>query len=127
MTKHVLTISVKRAYDPSAESDGTRVLVDRLWPRGVAKADAHIDLWLKEIAPSTDLREWFGHDPAKFDVFRRRYTEELSTGVGHQALRRLCEVAQQGQITLVFAAKDTKHNNAVVLRDLIMQATDYNE
>ncbi|HKD76225.1 MAG TPA: DUF488 domain-containing protein [Ktedonobacterales bacterium] len=127
MTRHELTIAIKRAYDPPADSDGSRVLVDRLWPRGMAKADARIDLWLKDIAPSAELRTWFGHDPAKFDEFRRRDAVELSTGVGQQALRRLREMAQHDQITLVFAAKDTAHNDAVVLRDLILQSTDSSE
>ncbi len=122
MSQHRLRVAIKRAYDPPAEGDGTRVLIDRLWPRGVAKADARIDIWLKEIAPSTELRVWFAHDPAKFDEFRRRYTEELSTGAGLQALQRLRELARQGSITLVFAAKDTEHNDAVVLRDLLMQS-----
>jgi uncharacterized protein YeaO (DUF488 family) len=120
MSQEKLNIAIKRAYDSPDENDGTRVLVDRLWPRGVAKADARIDLWLKEVAPSTELRKWFGHDPAKFDEFRRRYLAELSAGAGQQALRQLREMARQGRITLVFAAKDTEHNDAVVLRDLIL-------
>lgn len=111
-------IKLKRAYDSAAPDDGTRVLVDRLWPRGVRKADAAIDLWAKDIAPSAALRKWFGHDPARWQEFRRRYSEEV-----HRHGDRIGELrtlAQKGRITLVFAAHDEAHNDAVVLREILL-------
>ncbi|HZR39968.1 MAG TPA: DUF488 domain-containing protein [Ktedonobacteraceae bacterium] len=119
MAKHAVTM--KRAYDEPAASDGTRVLVERLWPRGLSKERAHIAVWLKDIAPSTELRKWFNHDPAKFVEFRQRYKAELHSESGQQALNKLQAMAAQGPITLVFAAHDTEHNNAVVLYDLLMK------
>ncbi|SRR6266487_3193397 len=119
MTKHNLTVAMKRAYDEAEESDGTRVLVDRLWPRGLSKERAHIDVWLKEIAPSNELRKWFGHEPEKFAEFREKYMAELSSGTGLEALNKLRELAQQGPITLVFAAHDAEHSNAAVLLDIL--------
>jgi uncharacterized protein YeaO (DUF488 family) len=113
------TVALKRVYDEPAASDGTRVLVERLWPRGISKERAHIDLWLKEVAPSHELRTWFGHDPEKFVEFRRRYEAELASGVGHSALSTLRDLGSSGPLTLVFAAHDVEHTNAVVLRDLI--------
>jgi uncharacterized protein YeaO (DUF488 family) len=111
----VMSIEVKRAYEPPARSDGYRVLVDRIWPRGVTKADLEVDAWLKDVAPSTALRKWFGHDPRKWDEFRRRYAQELEP---HAAvLGQLVERARAGRITLVFGAKDTEHNNAVALKE----------
>jgi uncharacterized protein YeaO (DUF488 family) len=110
-----MSIDVKRAYDPPARSDGYRVLVDRIWPRGIAKEDLKVDAWLKEVAPSTALRKWFGHDPKKWDEFRRRYARELEPHAA--ALEQLVERARAGHVTLVFAAKDTEHNNAVALRE----------
>jgi len=110
-------VRIKRAYDPPERSDGYRVLVDRLWPRGVTRGNAHLDEWARELAPSTELRRWFNHDPARFGQFRRRYAAELA---GHapklQALRRR---AQDGTLTLVYAAHDTEHNDAVVLAEII--------
>jgi len=120
MTKQTLSVVLKRAYDEPAASDGTRVLVERLWPRGISKERAHIDLWLKDVAPSTELRKWYNHDPQKFPEFRRRYEAELQSEAAQEALARLREVAKQGQLTLVFAAHDTDHSNAVVLRDLLL-------
>ncbi|HKB22958.1 MAG TPA: DUF488 domain-containing protein [Methyloceanibacter sp.] len=112
-------IKLKRAYEAPAASDGTRILIDRLWPRGVKKADAAIDEWMKDIAPSSALRKWFGHDPARWQEFRRRYLKELR---GHpDALERLRALARQGPITLVFAAHDEAHNDAVVLRDVLVK------
>ena len=111
-------IKLKRAYDSARSDDGTRILIDRLWPRGVRKVDAAIDLWAKDIAPSTALRRWFGHDPARWHEFRRRYSEEI-----HQHPDRLGELrtlAQRGRITLVFAAHDEAHNDAVVLREILL-------
>lgn len=110
-------IRVKRIYDPPAPEDGRRVLVDRLWPRGVAREEARIDEWLKEIAPSDGLRKWFGHDPARWGEFRQRYLEELQ---GHRdILERLRAEAKKGSVSLLYAAKDAEHNNAVVLRKLL--------
>jgi uncharacterized protein YeaO (DUF488 family) len=112
-------VAIKRVYDEPGESDGMRVLVDRLWPRGLSKERAHIDLWLKEIAPSNELRAWFGHDPAKFDEFRHRYEAELASDTGQAALTRLRQLARQQPVTLVFAARDAAHSNATVLRELL--------
>ena len=112
-----LDIRLKRAYLPPSPEDGLRVLVDRLWPRGVRKADAAIDRWLKEVAPSTELRRWFGHDPGRWEEFRRRYEAELSSRVA--LLDELRAIARSGRLTLVFAARDALHNDAVVLRDLL--------
>ena len=111
-------IRLKRAYDSASSGDGARILIDRLWPRGVRKADAAIDVWAKDIAPSTALRRWFGHDPARWHEFRRRYSEEI-----HRRRNRLDELrtlAQEGRITLVFAARDEAHNDAVVLREILL-------
>jgi uncharacterized protein YeaO (DUF488 family) len=120
MSKKIVAenIKLKRAYDSAGSSDGTRILIDRLWPRGVRKADAAIDLWAKDIAPSTALRRWFGHDPARWHEFRRRYSEEI-----HRHRDRLGELrtlAERGRITLVFAAHDETHNDAVVLREILL-------
>jgi len=109
-------IRLKRAYDPPAADDGYRVLVDRLWPRGVSKAEAAIELWLKDVAPSTALRKWFGHRPERWPQFQTRYLAELKANPAVDALRRR---AAKGPITLVFGAKDRDHNDAVVLRDLL--------
>ena len=111
-------IRLKRAYNSAGSGDGTRVLVDRLWPRGVRKADAAIDVWAKDIAPSPALRRWFGHDPARWHEFRRRYSEEI-----HRRRDRLDELrtlAQKGRVTLVFGARDEVHNDAVVLREVLL-------
>jgi uncharacterized protein YeaO (DUF488 family) len=111
-------VRLKRAYEPPAPDDGARILVDRLWPRGVSKADAALDQWMKDIAPSTELRKWFGHDSARWEEFRRRYTREMH---GHaDLLDQLRALARQGPITLVFSAHDALHNDAVVLRDVLL-------
>lgn len=112
-------VAIKRVYDEPGEGDGMRVLVDRLWPRGLSKERARVDLWLKDIAPSNELRTWFGHDPEKFDEFRKRYEAELASGPAHDALAHLRELARQQQVTLVFAARDAEHSNAAVLRELL--------
>jgi uncharacterized protein YeaO (DUF488 family) len=112
-----LDVRLKRAYLPPSAEDGIRVLVDRLWPRGVRKTDAAIDRWLKEIAPSTELRRWFGHDPSRWEGFRRRYRAELSQNA--TLLNELRVVARKGPLTLVYAARDEVHNEAVVLRDVL--------
>lgn len=111
-------VQIKRAYVQPEPADGTRILVDRLWPRGIAKADAAIDLWMKEIAPSTELRQWFAHDPARWTSFRKRYAKEI---LGEpELLRQLRDRARHGRITLVYAARDDLHNDAVVLRDMLL-------
>ena len=109
-------IAVKRVYDPPSRTDGMRVLVDRLWPRGIAKAKARVDAWLKEVGSSTALRTWFGHDPARWTEFQRRYHRELDTT---GAAKAIAELARRGPLTLLFAAKDEEHNNAVALRDYL--------
>lgn len=111
-----MSIRLKRVYEAPEASDGKRVLVDRLWPRGVSKEKAKIDHWLKDVAPSTELRKWFGHDPAKWGEFQKRYRAELK---GSPALAELKQLASRSPTTLVYAAADEEHNNAVLLRDLI--------
>ena len=123
MAKQTLSLALKRAYDEPEASDGIRVLVDRLWPRGLPKESAHIDLWLKEIAPSNELRKWFNHDPEKFVEFRRRYETELKSQAGQEALAKLRDMAKQGKVTLLFAARDVEHCNALVLRDLLLHSS----
>ena len=111
------TIKIKRIYDLPADDDGFRVLVDRLWPRGVKKEDADVDLWAKQIAPSTELRKWFDHDPTKFDEFRSRYTRELEAN--GDGLNQIIDAAGDQAITLLYAARDTACNHAVVLRSVL--------
>jgi|SRR5581483_5462676 len=118
-------VAIKRVYDEADASDGMRVLVDRLWPRGLSKERAHIDLWLKDIAPSNELRTWFGHDPAKFAEFRRRFEAELVSDTGKAALTRLRQLVQQQHVTLVFAARDSEHSNAAVLRELLSSSSSW--
>jgi uncharacterized protein YeaO (DUF488 family) len=111
-------VRLKRAYEPVDAEDGTRVLIDRLWPRGVSKVDAALDQWMKEIAPSTELRKWFGHDPAHWDEFCRRYSAELHQNT--ELLSQLRSLARQGPVTLVYSAHDEVHNDAIVLREVIL-------
>lgn len=114
-------LQLKRAYEPAAEGDGRRILVDRLWPRGVSKEAAHLDDWMKDIAPSTDLRKWFGHDPARWDEFQSRYRAELA---GHESdLDTIRTLARSGRVTLVYSAHDEQHNDAVVLQDVLLHGT----
>jgi uncharacterized protein YeaO (DUF488 family) len=111
-------VKLKRAYEPPATDDGLRILVDRLWPRGVSKGEAHLDQWAKQLAPSRALRTWFGHDPRRWDEFRRRYRDELRV---HAAdLSELRRLARNGPVTLVYSARDEMHNDAVVLRSAIL-------
>ncbi len=110
-----MQIWMKRAYQKPGVQDGTRVLVDRLWPRGARKDKAKIDLWLKDIAPSDKLRKWFGHDPEKWDEFKRRYYCELNSR-GREAVEKLGDIARKGRVTLVFSAKNEQFNNAVALK-----------
>ncbi len=112
----IMSLRIKRVYEAPANDDGLRVLVDRLWPRGLKKQDAAVDLWLKEIAPSTELRRWFGHDPEKWTEFRRRYRAELD---GKEELETLRRRADEGRVTLLYGARDEEHNQAVVLKDLL--------
>lgn len=113
----VMILVIKRVYDPAADCDGFRVLVDRLWPRGVSKSKAKLGLWLKAIGPSTDLRKWFGHDPARFEEFRARYIRELDGNPAVSELASICK--EHDMVTLLYAAKDPEHNQAVVLRDYL--------
>jgi uncharacterized protein YeaO (DUF488 family) len=110
-------IRVKRIYDPPNRTDGARVLVDRLWPRGARKETAKLTLWLKDIAPSDELRRWFGHDPARFAEFSRRYRAEL--GANKDAVSRMDDLVKEGPVTLLYAAHDQEHNNARVLADYL--------
>lgn len=108
-------VHIRRAYDPPAADDGTQVLVDRLWPRGVSREAARVDRWLKEVAPSDGLRRWFGHDPARWEEFDRRYRQELEAPPARDALEALVALVRQGPVTLVYGARDQERNNAVVL------------
>lgn len=114
-----LDIRTKRAYEPADDGDGHRVLIDRLWPRGVSRERARIDEWSKDLAPSGELRRWFGHEPERFEEFRRRYREELA---GHsEALDGLRDRARHGTVTIVFGARDEEHSNAAVLAELLRE------
>jgi len=115
-------VRIKRAYEPADDGDGYRVLVDRLWARGVSKEKAHLDAWMKEIAPSTELRRWFGHDPARWDEFERRYRVELAEPERRQLVEALAERATHGPVTLIYGARDTAHNEAVVLCAVVRAA-----
>ncbi|MBS7542836.1 DUF488 domain-containing protein [Ancylobacter oerskovii] len=119
MTSSEPDLLMKRAYEPARPDDGARVLVDRLWPRGVRKDELKLTLWLKDIAPSTELREWFGHDPARFKEFARRYREELRSN--QDALAPLEQLLRSGRVTLIYAARDVDHNEAVVLADYLRE------
>lgn len=113
------TIALKRAYDKPARRDGIRVLVDRLWPRGIKKEDLRLDTWAKALAPSTDLRKWFAHDEAKWPEFRKRYRAELAAAGATEIIRGLLASAKRVKtVTLLYGAKDQKHNEAVILRGL---------
>ncbi len=117
------TILLKRAYDEPAKGDGFRVLVDRLWPRGIKKENLQLDTWAKELAPSTDLRKWFAHDPQKWAEFRRRYRSELTRCRAFESIDEILAAAKRAKtITLLYGAKDTEHNEAVVLRVLFERA-----
>lgn len=112
-----MNIKTKRVYEQPDKKDGERILVDRLWPRGLTKEKAHVDLWLKEVAPSTDLRKWFGHDPAKWKSFRGRYQTELRQH--DRLIKLLIQKARAGPITLVYGARDEKHNEALILKQFL--------
>ena len=113
------TISIARVYNLDAKSDGIRLLVDRLWPRGIAKKEIDLDDWIKEVAPSNELRKWFGHDPEKWDDFRKRYRAELSENP--DAVRRCLDWLRKDNVTLLYGARDKEHNQAVVLRDYLLE------
>lgn len=108
-----MSLAIKRVYDPASPSDGFRVLVDRLWPRGLTKERAAVDLWCKALAPSPDLRKWFGHDPARWNEFREQYNAELESRV--EDAREVLEIARKQKVTLVYGARDPVHNHAIVL------------
>jgi uncharacterized protein YeaO (DUF488 family) len=114
-------ILVKRIYEPPADSDGYRVLVDRLWPRGIAREKARIDEWLKDIAPSTELRKSFGHDGERWPEFVARYRQQLSNPTATAQLERLRDLAGNGTVTLLYAARSQDRNNAIALRDLLLE------
>ena len=113
-----MDVRLKRAYDPPAATDGYRVLIDRLWPRGISRDRAKLDGWEKELAPSTELRQWFGHDPTRFEEFRRRYIDELRDR--RPLLSALRDRARHGTVTLVYSAHDEEHNDAVVLSEVLL-------
>ncbi|MGO9469828.1 MAG: DUF488 domain-containing protein [Isosphaeraceae bacterium] len=119
MSRRNATIRLKRAYEPPAEDDGTRILVERLWPRGVTKERAAIDLWLKELAPSAELRKWYSHDQTRWAEFRLRYWSELEQKA--EAIRDLKRRLEEGPVTFVYAAKDEEHNSAIVLKDYLQR------
>jgi uncharacterized protein YeaO (DUF488 family) len=114
-----MTIELKRAYEPPAASDGLRVLIDRIWPRGISKEDAKLDEWAREVAPSSELRKWFGHDPDKWDEFRKRYFRELDNK--RDLLDSLLQKVRGKRVTLVFGARDEVHNNAVALKEYLQK------
>ena len=115
-------LQVKRIYDPPARSDGFRVLVDRIWPRGLSKEAAKLDAWIKDVAPSAELRKWFGHEPSRWASFKRRYFRELDER--EEALEQLLEGCTARTLTLLFAAKDPEHNNAVALKEYLDARTE---
>ncbi|HEX5141611.1 MAG TPA: DUF488 family protein [Dehalococcoidia bacterium] len=114
-----MTVTLKRAYDEPAEEDGERYLVERLWPRGIKKEALNLTAWLKDVAPSTELRRWYGHQPERWPEFSRRYREELRSSAAHNALEQLVDAARKGDVTLVFAARDTEHSGAEVLKEVL--------
>ena len=117
----MVMVRIKRAYSEASPSDGIRILVDRIWPRGITKKRARIVEWRKDLAPSTSLRKWFGHDPARWNLFRRRYRKELKRSM--KELQKLASLSGTQTITLVYSAADEKHNQAVILKELIDEST----
>lgn len=110
-------LRVRRVYDPPARTDGCRVLVDRIWPRGLSKEDAKLDAWIRDVAPSAELRKWFGHEPSKWEAFKRKYFRELDGR--REAIEELLTTCSKRTLTLLFSAKDTEHNNAVALKEYL--------
>jgi uncharacterized protein YeaO (DUF488 family) len=118
-----MSIAVKRAYEAPSAKDGRRILVDRVWPRGVSKDELQLDAWYRELAPSTELRKWFGHDPERWSEFQKRYRAELKRADAREALQELATIGKRGKVTLVYGASDEEHNQAVVLRDYLKKLT----
>jgi len=116
-----LMINIKRVYDKAEKTDGTRLLVERLWPRGIKKESLQIENWLKDVGPTTELRKWFSHDPEKWDEFRRRYFAELQANP--DAWKPILTAVRQGAVTLIYSSHDTEHNNAVALREFLKRHT----
>ncbi|MER3438407.1 MAG: hypothetical protein C4346_12940 [Chloroflexota bacterium] len=116
-TKTPIRVRLRRIYDPPAADEGLRILVDRIWPRGVSKERAHVDLWLRDVAPSDDLRRWFGHDPERWEEFQERYRQELEADPAR--LAPLLEAIQRGPVTLLYSARDEHHNQAVALKAIV--------
>jgi uncharacterized protein YeaO (DUF488 family) len=114
-----MMLRMKRAYDPPSEDDGFRILVDRIWPRGMSRDQIQIDLWLKDVAPSDELRRWFGHDPSRWDEFKERYHQELADK--DDLIDQISEKVSSGDVTLVFGSKDEKLNNAVALKEYLLR------
>lgn len=114
-------LQLKRAYEPALSADGCRVLIERLWPRGVSKSRAAIDVWLKDVAPSAELRKWYGHEPARWAEFRRRYWDELRSN--REAVNELCEKERAGKVTLVYATRDEDHSGALALMQFLKKRT----
>ena len=112
-------LKIKRAYDKQEAGDGKRILIDRLWPRGVTKAESGIDEWLKDLGPTTELRKWFGHDPEKWEEFRKKYIKELSAPDKEALLGKIAQSASRSNVTLIYSSKDTEHSDVKVLQELI--------
>lgn len=114
-----MSIAVKRAYEAPAERDGRRILVDRVWPRGVTKDELRLDAWYRDLAPSTELRKWFAHDPERWPEFQKRYAAELKRAKAREQVEELAALGKRGKVTLVYGARDEEHNQAIVLRDYL--------
>ncbi|MBT2215248.1 DUF488 family protein [Virgibacillus dakarensis] len=116
-----MPVAIKRIYEDVKRDDGVRILVDRLWPRGMSKEKAELDHWMKEVGPSNELRKWFGHDPDKYDDFKKKYKKELTSGIQQEELAKLKEITKENDknVTLLFSAKDEKHNQAQVLKEIL--------
>jgi uncharacterized protein YeaO (DUF488 family) len=114
-------ITIKRVYEAPTRSDGTRILVDRLWPRGIKKEDAHVEQWIRELGPSDELRRFFGHDPARWEQFHQRYLAELKRPQTKALLAELANIARNGPLTLVYSARDPDHNQALVLKEVLQK------
>jgi uncharacterized protein YeaO (DUF488 family) len=112
-------LKLKRAYESPETGDGKRILIDRLWPRGISKTTAHLDAWIKELAPSNELRKWFGHDDDRWEVFQKRYIQELSSPDKETILDDIADMQKRETVTLVYGAKNPEHNNGVILKQLI--------
>ncbi|MEW9676341.1 DUF488 domain-containing protein [Lentibacillus sp. L22] len=118
-----MAIAIKRIYEEAEQDDGIRILVDRVWPRGMSKEKAKLDYWIKDVGPSNELRKWFGHDPGKYPAFKQKYKDELAEGSQHEELEKLKKITKEnnGHVTLLFSAKDETHNQANVLKEILEQ------